>query len=183
MEIAGAHVVFHKLLKTGKDGKCEKEKDGKCKQDAIQAILLCKRTQDAPVHPGYWSLFGGQVRVEDKEKPPDAVLREVKEELLREVSEELEITDSRCCPVEPTPEELESLCDVQIMRKKGQHLIKYFKASLDVDMHRLRLNWNEKENKVEAEALGWFTAEEVHHLMMRPEDRIAVTSFFRNDGV
>ena len=158
MKIAGAHVVFHRFLSTGKDKKCEK--------NFIQAVLLCKRTQDAPVHPGYWSLIGGVL--EDREDPQDAVLREVEEEL--------EIINYQL-------QAMEELRDVEIIRKDGPLLIRYFKSHLDVGMDRLRLKWNKKEKKVEGEGLGWFTAEEVHHLMMRPEDCIAVEYFFQANGV
>ena len=151
MKVSGAHVVFHKLLRTGKD--------------AIQAVLLCKRTQDAPIHPGYWSLFGGRVKA--KETPERAVRREVEEEL--------EITSKHI-------QKTEWLCDVEIIRKEGKRTITYFKSPLDVDMDKLRLKRNKKEKKVEGEGLGWFTAEEVHHLMMRPEDRTAVTTFFLENG-
>jgi len=74
------------------------------------------------------------------------------------------------------------LCDVQIRRKKGTCAIRYFSSPLDVDMDGLRLKRSKNEKKVEGEGLGWFTAEEVHHLVMRPEDRIAVTELFRVTG-
>jgi len=67
MKVVGAHVVLHKLMRTREDN------------DAIQAVLLCKRTQDAPIHPRHWSLFGGKVKT--GEMPEKAVRREVKEEL------------------------------------------------------------------------------------------------------
>jgi hypothetical protein len=36
--------------------------------------------------------------------------------------------------------------------------------------------------KVEGEGLGWFTAEEIHHLNVRPEDRTAINHFFEENG-
>jgi 8-oxo-dGTP pyrophosphatase MutT (NUDIX family) len=45
----------------------------------VCAILLCKRTHDAPIYPAHWSVFGGWV--EKREQPKDAAIREVHEEL------------------------------------------------------------------------------------------------------
>jgi hypothetical protein len=36
---------------------------------------------------------------------------------------------------------------------------------------------------VEGEGLGWFTAEEVNHIWLRPEDRVAVEKFFEQSGL
>ena len=161
VKISGAHIVLHKLVRTGKY-----KKNMKCIQDEIQAVLLCKRTQDAPMHPGYWSLFGGKLK--PKEEPEQAVRRELEEEL--------EITGQSL-------QGMKQLCNVSITRKQGTRSISYLSSPLDVYMDGLRLKRNKKEKKVEGEGLGWFTAEEVHHLTMRPEDRIAVTKFFRETGV
>jgi hypothetical protein len=49
-------------------------------------------------------------------------------------------------------------------------------------MDRLTLRYNSAEGKVEGEGLGWFTAEEIHHVWLRPEDRIAVEQFFQRRG-
>jgi len=149
----GAHVVFYRLLKTGD---CH----------SIQAVLLCKRTQDAPIHPGYWALFGG--KVEKKEQPNQAVRREV--------VEELEVTG-----VDLKRLKMKKLCrPVAIRRENGKRLIVYFSSPLDIGMDKLRLK---SKSKIEGEGIGWFTAEEIHHLMMRPEDRIAVTKFFQKNGI
>jgi hypothetical protein len=48
-------------------------------------------------------------------------------------------------------------------------------------MDKLRLR-PDKKGVVEGEGLGWFTAEEIHHLTVRPEDRIAIDYFFRKYG-
>ena len=58
----------------------------------------------------------------------------------------------------------------------------YFSAELNVDLDRLTLKRNKDEDKVEGEGLGWFTAEEVNHLVVRPEDRAAISAFFRKHG-
>ncbi len=150
----GAHVVFHRLLNAGN---CH----------SVQAVLLCKRTQDAPIHPGYWALFGG--KVENNELPRQAVRREV--------AEELEIIG-----VKTKNLKIKELSDVWVRREKDKCLIKYFSSPLDIGMDKLRLKGNWKA-KVEGEGLGWFTAEEIHHLVMRPEDRIAATIFFQKNGI
>ena len=160
MAFVGAHVVFYRLVQTGKGKKSEK--------NAIQVILLCKRTQDAPIHAGHWSLFGG--KLQKKELPVKG--------LIREVEEELEMNGAKINRID-----MKNLCDVRIRRGQAMYSIRYFCSRLEVGMDGLRLKRNEEESKVEGEGLGWFTAEEVQHLMMRPEDRIAVTNFFRKNGV
>jgi hypothetical protein len=49
-------------------------------------------------------------------------------------------------------------------------------------MDKLTLRRNSKEDFVEGQGLGWFSAEEVHHLVLRPEDRIAIAAFFKKHG-
>lgn len=159
-KIKGAHVVFYKSLRVGE--RCNNE-TGKKEEDFVQAVLLCKRTQDAPIHPGYWALFGG--KLDEEEEPEDGVFREVKEEL-------------RICIIK---EDMKTLDKIKIMRET-ESWIKYFVYQLDNDMDTLQLRKNKKD-KVEGEGLGWFTAEEVHHLRMRPEDRIAVAKFFQEYGI
>jgi hypothetical protein len=50
-------------------------------------------------------------------------------------------------------------------------------------MDKLTLRYNSEEKKVEGEGLGWFTAEEVNHMWLRPEDRVAVEKFFEQSGL
>lgn len=119
------------------------------------------------MHPGYWSLFGG--RLDGSERPKNAAIREVHEEL------GIKLHDAS----------VKALCDVKIKRAnaRGALGVRYFCAELDYDMDRLTLKRNPHEGKVEGEGLGWFTAEEVGHLMVRPEDRIALGMFFRKHGI
>ena len=42
-------------------------------------ILMQHRTEDAPLWPGYWGLFGGGI--EENESPEEAIEREIQEEL------------------------------------------------------------------------------------------------------
>ena len=62
IKIKGAHVVFHRLLKAAN---CS----------SVQAILLCKRTQDAPTHPGHWALISGIV--ENNKSPKERAQRDL----------------------------------------------------------------------------------------------------------
>ena len=56
-EPTGIHIVFHRYAFGPYD------EGGR--QQRIQAVLLYKRTQDAPIHPGYWALLGGRVDERD----------------------------------------------------------------------------------------------------------------------
>lgn len=150
----GAHVVFYRALSMNPKGK------------SVLAVLLCKRTQDAPNYPGCWSLFGGQLDIRHNEDPGSAARREIQEEL-------------KTIDVNLGTLELEEL---YVARVKG-FTVTYFKAPLNIGMNMMRLRWNMEHNKVEGEGIGWFTAEEIHHLMMRPEDRIAVNEFFKKAGI
>ena len=149
---AGAHVILYRLLKVGN---CH----------SVRAILLCKRTLDAPTHPAYWGLFGGTVK--KNESPEQTVQRELKEEL-------------KANKIDFGKYKMKKVRDVGIVRENGEHIIRYFSASLQIDMDELSLRrW---QGKVEGEGLGWFTAEEIHHLDVRPEDRAAINHFFEENG-
>ena len=119
------------------------------------------------MHSGYWGLIGGKLDV--GEEPRAAALREVEEEL--------GIASSEIA--------LKSLCDIRIRRDAGSDKIgaRYFVATLDLGMDKLSLRYNAEEGKVEGEGLGWFTAEEIHHMWLRPEDRTAVARFFETSGL
>ena len=174
MKIEGAHVVLHGLLKTSKDCPNCKRKS----KDYIQAVLLCKRTQDAPIHPGYWGLFGGTVDNKDK-TPLETAYREVCEELAVIGADGKELQKEELRKIL----KIEKPYDVPIRHENGKGFVRYFSSLLDIGMDKLLLRKNEDGNKVEGEGLGWFTAEETHHLLMRPEDRVAVIKFFKNIGV
>ena len=148
---SGAHVVFHRMLPVSH-------------KHSLRAVLLCKRTLDAPIHPAYWSLFGG--RIEPGEQPKQAALREVQEEL----------------GIPPNKIRLADLCDVRVSRADGSHTLRYFCSVLDLDMDCLTLRRSPEEAKVEGQGLGWFTAEEIHHMLVCQEDRVALASFFQRNG-
>jgi 8-oxo-dGTP pyrophosphatase MutT (NUDIX family) len=119
------------------------------------------------MHPGYWGLIGG--KLDDAEEPLAGAIREVEEELGISLAEA----------------NLTLLCDVRIQRNSDPDAIgaRYFAAPLDFGMDKLMLRYNSEEGKVEGEGLGWFTAEEVHHMCLRPEDRVAVERFFEQSGL
>ncbi len=89
----------------------------------------------------------------------------------REVEEELDGSEDAL-------EMLSDLCTVPVPESETTY-VQYFSAPLQKDMDSLRLKWNDEENKVEGDGFAWFTLEEVHHLPMRLEDRIALTKFFQ----
>jgi 8-oxo-dGTP pyrophosphatase MutT (NUDIX family) len=152
MMIDGAHIVFHRLLRTSKTTPHQ-----------VKAVLLTKRTLDAPMHPGHWSLVGG--RIESGESARAAAIREAGEEL------------------GVTPDAMKFLCDVRIDKGGRKALVvKYFSAPLDRDMDTLVPGRNPEDGKVEAEGIAWFSAEEVHHILVPPEDRVAISTFFRRHG-
>jgi ADP-ribose pyrophosphatase YjhB (NUDIX family) len=169
MKPTGAHVVFYRMVCTPYD------REGR--QQQIEAVLLYKRTQDAPIHPGYWSLFGG--KVDEKDQDEKAAL---KREVITE--KELRVNGLSLKAFEVLLQDSEWFTDVRVMRHDGKKLIRYFKALLAIDMDSLQLGQNPKseEKKVEGEGLGWFTEEEIHHLWLRPEDRKALTRFFKPDA-
>ena len=57
--MAGAHVVLYRKVRNRRGS-------------LIPAVLLIKRTQDAPSHPGHWSLVGG--KLEPGETPKAGLL-------------------------------------------------------------------------------------------------------------
>ncbi len=120
------------------------------------------------MHAGYWGLIGGTL--DGSEEAMSGALREVGEEL--DISPQTEIA-------------LNFLCDVRIQRSANPIEIgaRYFTAPLERGMDSLTLKYNSEEKKVEGDGLGWFTAEEVHHMWLRPEDRIAVEKFFEQSGL
>jgi 8-oxo-dGTP pyrophosphatase MutT (NUDIX family) len=166
----GAHVIFYHKVKTRPERVKDKSKDV---IDEILVVLLAKRTQDAPTHPGLWSPIGGKVDPDKGDKTP-------KDTAAREVDEEL---DGTKLTRKKTKDRLKYLQSVMVTRKNGPCWICYFSMPLRKGMHRLQLKWDREHHKVEGEGLAWFTAEEIHHLPMRPEDRIAVNTFFERHGV
>ena len=122
-----------------------------------ERILLCKRDDQAPNFPGYWSLFGGGTEAQDAGDPRRTACRELGEEL---------------AGLELTPPSLEPLCSVRSVRGSGLRIVHYFKASLTCALSELRL-------KDEGDALGLFTSAELDHLPVRSWDRLAIYKYFQ----
>jgi 8-oxo-dGTP pyrophosphatase MutT (NUDIX family) len=141
----GSHVVFHRYLK---------QRNG----EQVLAVLLTKRTQDAPSDPGMWGLVGG--KVDDDETPEQAVRREISEEIC---------IDGYHLPSLP-------LCELP----DGSHdsvPIKFYSCQLDCGFDKLSLR-ESQEGKVEGEGWAWFTESETRPLPVRSQDRKAIGSFF-----
>ena len=146
-EIDGAQVVFYKHLPIDHVG------------NQRLGILLYKRTQNAPIHFGYWGLFGGKLCIHESAK--DAIVRKIKEELKIDNADLQEMTP---------------LCDVKFTR--GDDVcIRYYSLPLNLDMNKLCFKYSEKGKKAKGAGIEWFTAEETHSLLIRPEDRIAIDEF------
>jgi len=70
--------------------------------------------------------------------------------------------------------------DILNFEIKNHHGSAFTDLPMDVPLYELSLRrWR---GKVEGEGLGWFTAEEIHHLDVRPEDRAAINHFFEENG-
>src|SRR6266404_5229130 len=140
----GAHVVFYRKLKTFQGRR-------------VPAILLAKRTLDAPTAPGCWSLIGG--RIEPDEKPIETALRESREELFHR---------SRL--------RLRFLCKIKRRRNGQTYIVYFFLAPLNEDMDTLRLKRSTEGRRiVEGGGLGWFTKAEIRSLRVRQQDRPAIS--------
>ncbi len=162
MEIktAGVHIVFYRMLPT----QCYKNGE----QYRVQAVLLYKRTQDAPNRTGYWALFGGTKKASEDDKTT----------LIRELVEEHEL-QVKCMSDQNYEGLLQDAEKLTCVPDDCKMMMKYYKAKLEKDMDSLFLGQNPNENnKVEGEGLGWFTEEESRHLCMRREDSIALRRFF-----
>jgi nucleoside triphosphatase len=158
MTIAGAHVVFHRCLKSSSEGATS--------ECHVPAVLLCKRTQDAPIHPGFWGLLGGNVQNGES----------AEQTVRREVSEELQVGQG--ANLDEVWRGLTELADVSVRRGEDTCVIKYYSCLFNCDMDQLTLRRNSKQ-KVEGEGLAWFSANEIHCVKVRPEDRIAVSYFLK----
>ena len=140
----------------------------------MQAVLLYKRTQNAPCYSGQWALIGGEI--EEGETAESAVRREAREEL-------------KACGLRRALDNLEYLCSFTETEDGNSHNMVYYKAELNTEMDELQLkeNWEEKcgkvEYKVEGEGLAWFTKEEIcnitiRNITIRPDHLKALKAFF-----
>jgi 8-oxo-dGTP pyrophosphatase MutT (NUDIX family) len=149
----GAHLVLHRRARISKLA---------TNTDTVCVVLLTKRTYDAPVHRCLWGLPGGTR--DNDETPKETAVREAREEL------GLKLAHS----------DLDTVTDVEFSRGQGPKRVWYFSCNWPDAVDHLSLEGNGQEEKPqrEDEGLAWFDAEEIHHLPIRPEDRIALYRFF-----
>ena len=123
----GSHVVFHKTVLTPL-------------RQRIQAVLLYKRTQDAPIHPGYWALPGGTVDPKDKDE-----ISALKRELIKEKEIQVKGLSQKAYGI--LLENTRSCADVWVNRDDGNKLIRYREATLDKELDSLGIGRNPKSKK------------------------------------
>ena len=122
-------------------------------------VLLHKRDKNAPIYKGYWALFGGRMEPSDNGDPGKTACRELREEL---------------CGFQLSPDSLQPLCRVKVVRGNEFPVVHYFVALLNVTISGLSL-------KNEGDAIGLFSSEEIDRLPMRPEDKLAVERYFQGE--
>ena len=119
---------------------------------------LCKRDGSPLIHPGHWALFGGEIECgRDGNDPQRADSNELRDELAGYESE---------------PDSFEPLCCIRVTRPNRHPLIHYYTAPLDRTIYQLTL-------REEGSGLGLFSQEEIDHIPIRPEDRLAIERFFQ----
>lgn len=157
IKTVGAHVIFHKLLATSEEGK------------GVMAVLLCKRTQDAPIFPGYWSAFGGAS--DGGESPQAALTRELHEEMDLPAEGWAEVDQVVSLPGA-------FLCEVVVTRGSERVGVQFYQCPLPLDIDQIRLKRTRFSGVLEGEGLAYFTEEECQHLLIGPDVRKALGVFF-----
>lgn len=104
-------------------------------------ILMEKRRPDKPAYPGKWMFPGG--RIEEGEKPFDALKREMKEELGIGVSAALQ-----CCTVS----------DIEPLSGRAVRITAFIVKQWDGNITK----------STEADKLGWFLKDEIKGLDAPP---------------
>jgi len=146
----GAHIVFHRTLKT--------------RGRPVRAVLLIKRTLDARSDPGRWNLVGGIIN--SGETPARAARREFGEELSARSKPRIR----RLCSLLRGP---------QGKRATVTYFHAYLPDDMNKLRLKRTRKGTPEERKVEGQGLGWFTEPEVKRLPVRRQDRIALLRFFR----
>lgn len=119
-------------------------------------VLLQLRDSNPKQFPRHWDAFGG--RIEDGEKPLDAALREVKEEL----------------GLVLTADVLEPIGDIGVVRLDGQAKIHCFATPLQIPLSNLCL--------AEGDGFALHPQEAIANLQLIPEARLAVERYFESEG-
>lgn len=124
--------------------------------DSCIGILLQKRNLKGRIYTAHWQCFGGGI--EPNEAPYGALMREMGEEV------EGLIVDF----YEP------KTIDIPIYRAEVDLGMIFYVGRVRHMEIRLRGD--------ESLGYGFFTPEEIHHLMVRPEDRAAIGRFLQERG-
>lgn len=119
--------------------------------DMTIGILLQKRNAKAKIYPGYWGCSGGCV--DEGELPINAVIREITEEL-----------DINNVEFEDRVEE------IPIWRGDREFSMLFHSA-------RFEGSFNLRGD--ESQGIALFNPEEINHIMLRPEDRLAISRFLQ----
>ncbi len=112
-------------------------------------FLLQHRTDDAPTWAGFWGLFGGGL--EDGERPKEALVRELREEI------GLDVSEARA---------------VGAIRAARDHVIYVFYLQVEMNPGKLR---RLRRAQTEGQGLGFFRASDLPRLKnVVPSDMLAV---------
>lgn len=126
--------------------------------DSMIGVFLVKRNYLGRIYQGCWALPGGEVMGEESYR--DTAYREIKEELVGEALDKVPIR---------------YLTDVKLARDPYEpRYIKYFCAYWPSDL---------TTDPQESIGGAWFTPNEVEHLYMRPEDKMALGQLYREVGI
>lgn len=123
--------------------------------DRTIGLILQKRNHIARIYPGYWACFGGSI--DGKESYEECVKRELEEECTRI---KIKFSDKKY--------------EIPIRRGDNELSMLFLVAELKQGNFGVRGE----------ESLGCavFNPEEIHHLQLRPEDRMAIGKFL-GEGV
>jgi 8-oxo-dGTP pyrophosphatase MutT (NUDIX family) len=119
-------------------------------------VLLQKRDDQPKLFPNYWTVFGGQI--DGGEEPEATACREIKEELGFDID----------------PALLHYLGSIRAMRGSEYITVHYFASPLVLDLRELKLS--------EGDGFAYFRQDELHFLLMLPEDRLALERHFATQG-
>lgn len=120
--------------------------------DNTIGILLQKRNHLARIYPGHWACFGGSLEGLEAEKTA----------LSREIEEEIYIERKGT---------LVPLIVIPIYREAKNLAMSFY--TQEVSQLGISLKGDESLG------FAFFNPEEIHHLIMRPEDRLAVNEFLK----
>ncbi len=119
--------------------------------DQSVEVLLQKRNRKARIYPGYWALFGGTL--EENEGEVDCLVREVKEE----------------SGFKMNPKFIVPITKLTIHRIGMKFQLAYYGYEINEDCIVL---------SDESIGYAYFNATEINTSMIRPEDKVAIDTFY-----